>query len=77
MMWTGQWWQVYRPHLATADEMMAFHSPEYIDFVRRVTPDNQHDFSKQLQVGRALPLPDSGLPATILARLTLTSQRWY
>ena len=29
--------------------MMTFHSPEYIDFVRRVTPENQHDFSKQLQ----------------------------
>jgi len=53
--------EVFRPHLATADEMMAFHSPEYIDFVRRVTPDNQHDFSKQLQrftVGDDCPVFD-------------------
>ncbi|KAL3922663.1 MAG: hypothetical protein SGPRY_004476 [Prymnesium sp.] len=54
--------EIFRPHLATADEMMAFHSPEYIDFVRRVTPDNQHDFSKQLQrftVGDDCPVSHS------------------
>merc|ERR1719198_2839399 len=41
--------------------MMAFHSPEYIDFVQRVTPDNQQDFSKQLQrftVGDDCPVFD-------------------
>ena len=60
--------QVFRPHLATADEMMAFHSPEYIDFVRRVTPDNQHDFSKQLQrftVGDDCPVRTSSPRAPI------------
>ena len=40
---------VYRPHHATDEEMMLFHSPEYIDFMRRVTPDTQQDFAKQLQ----------------------------
>jgi len=53
--------EVFRPHLATADEMMAFHSPEYIDFVRRVTPENENDFSKQRQrftVGDDCPVFD-------------------
>ena len=33
---------------ATDEEMMLFHSPEYIEFMRKVTPDNQQDFAKQL-----------------------------
>ena len=41
--------EVFRPHHATDEEMMLFHSPEYIDFMRRVTPDTQQDFAKQLQ----------------------------
>lgn len=41
--------EVYGPHLATDEEMTQFHTPEYIDFIRRVTPDNQHDFAKSLQ----------------------------
>jgi len=52
---------VYRPHWATDEEMTAFHSPEYIDFMRRVTPDNQQDFAKQLQrftVGDDCPVFD-------------------
>lgn len=52
---------VYRPHHATAEEMMVFHSPEYIDFMRRVTPDTQQDFTKQLQrftVGDDCPVFD-------------------
>lgn len=31
--------EVYKPHLAEAEEMTRFHTPEYIDFLRRVTPD--------------------------------------
>mmetsp|Transcript_5354 Transcript_5354/g.15737 ORF Transcript_5354/g.15737 Transcript_5354/m.15737 type:complete len:454 (-) Transcript_5354:95-1456(-) len=31
--------EVYRPHRAEAEEMTRFHSPEYIDFLRRITPD--------------------------------------
>ena len=53
--------EVYRPHLATDDEMTQFHSADYIDFLRRVTPENQADFAKQLQrytVGDDCPVFD-------------------
>ncbi|KAG8468067.1 hypothetical protein KFE25_007119 [Diacronema lutheri] len=52
---------VYRPHVATDDEMQRFHTEDYIDFLRRVTPDNINDFSKQLQkftVGDDCPVFD-------------------
>lgn len=52
---------VYRPHVATDDEMQRFHSDDYIEFLRRVTPDNINDFSKQLQkytVGDDCPVFD-------------------
>jgi len=52
---------VYRPHQATDEEMMLFHSPEYIDFMSKVTPDTQQDFAKQLQrftVGDDCPVFD-------------------
>mmetsp|Transcript_28279 Transcript_28279/g.66114 ORF Transcript_28279/g.66114 Transcript_28279/m.66114 type:complete len:428 (-) Transcript_28279:266-1549(-) len=54
---------VYRPHLATEDEMLGFHSAEYVDFLRRVNPDNQHEheFARQLQrftVGDDCPVFD-------------------
>lgn len=47
---------VYRARLATTEELSAFHSSEYIDFLRRINPDNAQEFTKQLQrfnVGRA------------------------
>uniref|UniRef100_A0A7S2CEU7 Histone deacetylase n=1 Tax=Octactis speculum TaxID=3111310 RepID=A0A7S2CEU7_9STRA len=31
---------VYRPHRAEAEEMARFHAPEYIEFLRRITPDS-------------------------------------
>lgn len=46
---------VYRPRLATAEELRQFHTADYVDFLRRVNPDNCHEFSKQLtrfNVGR-------------------------
>jgi histone deacetylase 1/2 len=52
---------VYRPHWATDEEMARFHSPEYVDFIHRVTADNQQDFAKQLQrftVGDDCPVFD-------------------
>lgn len=54
---------VYRPHWATDEEMSLFHSPDYVDFIRRVNPDNQHEpqFAKQLQrftVGEDCPVFD-------------------
>ena len=30
---------VFTPHIASADEMMRFHSPDYINFLRKITPD--------------------------------------
>lgn len=30
---------VFRPHRANTDEMARFHTPEYMDFLRRITPD--------------------------------------
>jgi histone deacetylase 1/2 len=48
--------EVYRPRMATAEELRQFHSADYVDFLRRVTPDNSHEFSKQLtrfNVGRS------------------------
>lgn len=38
-----------RPHPATSQEMSAFHANDYIDFLYRVTPENQKDFMHQLQ----------------------------
>ena len=54
---------VYRPHWATDEEMSLFHAPDYIDFLRRVNPDNQHEpqFAKQLlrfTVGEDCPVFD-------------------
>lgn len=40
---------VYRPHAAQEDELMAYHSPDYIDFLKRVTPDNAAHFEHQLR----------------------------
>ena len=53
--------EVYRPHLATEEEMTQFHAADYIDFIKRVTPENQHEFAKQLQkftVGDDCPVFD-------------------
>ena len=50
---------VYRPHWATDEEMTQFHSPQYVEFLRRVTPDNEHEFGKELQrftVGEDCPI---------------------
>ena len=41
--------QCFRPHLATDEELVQFHAEDYVDFIRRVTPDNSTDFAKQLQ----------------------------
>jgi histone deacetylase 1/2 len=40
--------EVYRPHLASASEMTAFHSEDYISFLSRITPDNLRNFSTQM-----------------------------
>jgi histone deacetylase 1/2 len=53
--------EVYRAKPASAQQMMRFHSDDYIDFLRIVTPDNVHDFVRQLQrfnVGEDCPVFD-------------------
>jgi len=40
--------EVLLPARATALQMSAFHTDDYIDFLRRVTPDNQMSFLKEL-----------------------------
>ncbi|KAK4538382.1 hypothetical protein CDCA_CDCA17G4407 [Cyanidium caldarium] len=47
--------EVYRPRAAAAEECKKFHAADYIDFLRRVTPDNAESLLEALQrfnVGR-------------------------
>lgn len=32
---------------ATKREMSQFHTDEYVDFLHRITPDNEHQFAKE------------------------------
>eukprot|EP01136_Pigoraptor_vietnamica_P017658 Opistho-1_new@63140 len=53
--------ELYRPYRATEFDMSRFHSADYIDFLKRVTPDNVDMFSKQLarfNVGDDCPVFD-------------------
>ncbi len=38
-----------RPKRATELDMTKFHSDDYIQFLRLVSPDNMNDYTKQLQ----------------------------
>lgn len=52
---------VYRPHLCSQTDMAKFHSDDYVEFLRRITPDNMHEYSRQLQrfnVGEDCPVFD-------------------
>lgn len=40
---------MFQPPKATAADMTKFHSDDYIQFLRRVSPDNMEDMQKQLQ----------------------------
>ncbi|KAI3379490.1 hypothetical protein SNEBB_005445 [Seison nebaliae] len=53
--------EVYRPTRATFTELTAFHTDEYIKFLRSVRPDNLSEFQKQMQkfnVGEDCPVFD-------------------
>jgi len=53
--------EVYRPRKAAPEEMQWFHADDYIDFLRRVTPDNANQYAKELKqfnVGGDCPLFD-------------------
>jgi len=49
---------VYRPHYADYQELTLFHSRDYIDFLKRVTPDNSKDCLNQLQKFNLGPYTD-------------------
>ena len=41
--------KVFRPALASAEDMTKFHSDAYIELLRLITPDNQHEHMRQLK----------------------------
>lgn len=41
--------EIFRPELVTQAELTRFHSDDYVDFLRLVTPDNMEDYTRQLQ----------------------------
>lgn len=50
--------EVFRPHPASAQEMEAFHSSDFIDFIQRVSPDNAKDHLHTLQKFNLGPYTD-------------------
>ena len=50
--------EVYRPHPASQAELERFHASDYVDFIRRVTPDNSKEFLHQLQKYNLGPFTD-------------------
>lgn len=40
---------IFRPPLVDHTELTRFHSDDYINFLRSVSPDNMHDHMRQLQ----------------------------
>ena len=41
--------EIVRPDPTPWEDMTAFHTDEYIQFMRFVTPDNQHEYPRQLR----------------------------
>jgi acetoin utilization deacetylase AcuC-like enzyme len=41
--------EMYQPRLATEEELLEFHSDDYINFLKRVTPNNADKFKKVLE----------------------------
>jgi histone deacetylase 1/2 len=53
--------EVYRPQLVSPTAMTRFHSDDYINFLRKITPDNMQEYIRQLQrfnVGEDCPVFD-------------------
>ncbi len=46
--------QVFRPELLTAEEMTYFHTDEYVEFLRHITPDNQARAGRRFPRSRLL-----------------------
>ena len=58
--------ECYRQHAASAEEMASFHSDDYIDFLRRVTPEGIKAFQGQMQKCECITLssPSTATPTT-------------
>ena len=41
--------EVYKPKLSNDYQMQRFHSEDYIDFLKHITPDNMREFSSAMQ----------------------------
>ncbi|RUS32929.1 hypothetical protein BC938DRAFT_473766 [Jimgerdemannia flammicorona] len=53
--------EIFQPRKATEQEILDFHAADYVDFLKRVTPDNVSNFSKFFQrfnVGDDCPIFD-------------------
>ncbi|KAG0249529.1 histone deacetylase [Mortierella polycephala] len=53
--------EIFQPRRATEEEIMSFHAADYIDFLKRVTPENMNNFSKvfsRYNVGDDCPVFD-------------------
>ena len=53
--------EVFRPHLVSPTALTRFHSDDYINFLRVITPDNMQEYIRQLQrfnVGEDCPVFD-------------------
>ena len=52
---------IFRPKLISGDQLTRFHSDDYVNFLRLITPDNMSDYSRQLvrfNVGEDCPVFD-------------------
>jgi acetoin utilization deacetylase AcuC-like enzyme len=43
---------VYRPHNATEEELERFHAHDYIEFLKRITPEAEHEVRSTPRVNR-------------------------
>ncbi|VDP75613.1 unnamed protein product [Echinostoma caproni] len=54
--------KVYKPYRASMNDMVTFHSQEYVEFLRDVTPNNVHTFPKEklltYNIGEDCPIFD-------------------
>lgn len=53
---------VFQPRIASKEDLQAFHDADYVDFLSRVTPDNQRSFTDVLSrfnIGDDCPVFDS------------------
>lgn len=54
--------EIYRPHKAYPVELAQFHSTDYVEFLHRITPETQEQFSKELlkyNMGEDCPVFDN------------------